>query len=177
MRTQTDRWLAACRVALVAVAFASSACGAPMARSGGGERGASPEFVLSDLDGRTVRLSDYQGKVVLVTFWATWCAPCAAEHPQLEKLWREYRDEGFVVLGVSMDGPETVSGVASLASSRGLTVPILLDEDTRAAAVLNPRGAAPYSVLIDREGQIAWTHDGYHSGDELALEAELRRRL
>jgi peroxiredoxin len=67
------------------------------------DRRTAPDFALKDADGRTVRLSDYRGKVVLLDFWATWCDPCRYEIPWFMDMERKRKDRGFAVLGVSMD--------------------------------------------------------------------------
>jgi thiol-disulfide isomerase/thioredoxin len=67
------------------------------------ERHAAPDFALKDADGKTVRLSDYKGKVVLLDFWATYCGPCKIEIPWFMDFERKHKDQGFSVLGVSMD--------------------------------------------------------------------------
>jgi peroxiredoxin len=137
----------------------------------------SADFALHDLGGRTVRLSDHRGKVVLVNFWATWCAPCTAEAPHLQRLYEAYRGRGLEILGISMDGPESVATVRAHVARLGLGYPILLDEETRVVGVYNPKGSAPFTVLIDRGGGIAATRDGYSAGDERALEAEVTALL
>ena len=167
------------RIVLSAALLVSACAGAggPGGGSTSATPGHAPDFALRDLDGRTVRLSDFRGQVVLVSFWATWCSPCAAEQPQLEKLWRSYKDQGFVVLAVSMDGPETVAEVAPMVRSRGLTFPVLLDEETRVTGTLNPRRAAPFTLLIGKDGTIAWAKEGYANGDAGELEGQVRRLL
>lgn len=131
------------------------------------------DFALRDLGGNTVRLSDFRGKIVLINFWATWCKPCAAELPHLQRMYVTHAAKGVVILGVSMDGPETAADVVTDVRRYGLTYPILLDEETRVVAMYNPKSAAPFTVLIGRDGTIARTREGYSAGDEVKLEAEL----
>lgn len=143
----------------------------------GSASGQAADFALRDMTGRTIRLSDYQGQVVLINFWATWCVPCAAELPHLQRLYETYRDQGFVVLAISMDGPESVANVGPHARRYGLTFPVLLDEETRVVAVHNPKRTAPFTVLINRNGAVAGTREGYAAGDEVAMEADIRALL
>jgi peroxiredoxin len=104
--------------------------------------------------------------VVLIDFWATWCVPCEAELPHLEALYEQNKDKGFVVLGVAMDGPETVAQVGPFARRYNLQFPVLLDEETKVVNVYNPKRTAPLSVLIDKKGVIARVRSGYSAGDE-----------
>ena len=154
-------------------------CGGGASSSGGAKTAGRPaDFALRNLDGRTVRLSDHLGKdVVLINFWATWCSPCQAEMPHLERIWREYRGQGFVVLAVSMDGPESIAEVAPKIRQNGFTFPVLLDEETRVVGALNPGRAAPLTILIGRDGVISSVHEGYTAGAERALEDEIRKLL
>lgn len=132
------------------------------------------DFTLRSLEGRNVRLSDHLGKdVVMLSFWATWCSPCLGEMPELEKLHQKYKDQGLVILGISMDGPESIANVEPTVRRYGVTYPILLDEDTRVASVYDPTKDAPYAVLIDRSGRIVDTRLGYSPGDEVKLEEKL----
>src|SRR5262245_56196339 len=127
----------------------------------------APDFTLRDLDGRNLTLSDRLGKdVILLNFWATWCVPCGAEMPHLEQLYQAQKDKGFVVLGIAMDGPETVAQVGPVARRYGVNFPVLLDEETRVVGVYNPKRTAPLNILIDRKGQIARVRNGYNAGDE-----------
>jgi peroxiredoxin len=136
------------------------------------------DFTLRDTDGNTIHLSDYLGKnVVLIDFWATWCTPCEAELPHLESLFESEKPKGFVVLGVSMDGPETVAQVGPVARRYNLTFPVLLDEETKVVNIYNPKRTAPLSVLIDRKGQIARVRSGYNAGDEKLIQEDVRSLL
>jgi peroxiredoxin len=145
----------------------ASAAGATAARS------TPPDFELETLSGATERLGDHLGKeVVLVDFWATFCEPCLASMPHLDALYRKYKDSGFVVLGVSIDGPDSIAQVRSEVGKLGVTFPILLDQETRVVGLYNPKTSAPYSVLIGRDGRILAKREGYAVGSN-ALEADI----
>ena len=139
---------------------------------------AVPDFELAALTGGTVRLYDHVGKdVVLVDFWATYCAPCLVAMPHLEELYRRHADEGFVVLGISVDGPESVGQVRSVVSRLDVTFPILVDHDSRALSAYNPRGTAPYSVLIGRDGKVLARREGYSPGQVALLDRDVEAAL
>ena len=165
-------------VAVALLVMTAGACGpgagGATSPSSGSSGGRAADFALRDTAGRTVRLSDHHGKVVLLNFWATWCVPCAAELPHLQRLYEQYGEQGFVVLAISMDGPETSASVDSHARRYGLTFPVLLDEETRVVGVYNPKRTAPFTVMIGRDGAVAGTREGYTAGDEIAVEADIK---
>lgn len=166
--------LVAAAPALVAAGCASTAGQVAREPAAGAP---APDFTLRDLDGRVVHLSDFVGQVVLVDFWATWCVPCAAELPQLQKLYEADRAQGFVVLAVAMDGPESVAQVTPFARRYGLTFPVLLDEETRVVNIYDPKRVAPMTVLIDRRGLVARVRNGYSAGDEKLIAADVASLL
>lgn len=125
---------------------------APSAEAFAPSKGApAPAFALTALDGQTVRLSDLRGKVVMLNFWATWCGPCSAEMPNIEKVYQNYRDQGVVILAINQgEFAEQVRGYADLYQ---LHFPILLDESTEVGRLYRVR-ALPTTFFIDRDGII-----------------------
>ena len=130
----------------------------------------APDFSLRSLDGETVRLSDYIGKkVVLLDFWSTICDPCLQAMPELVKLYGKYKDRGFEILAISEDGPETLAQVRPTAHDKGMTFPVLLDEETAVLSLPTYKGDIPVRVLVDRSGSIALKNSGHTAGDTAAL--------
>jgi len=113
----------------------------------------APDFELKTPAGETIRLSDLRGQAVLVNLWATWCPPCRAEMRSIEKIYKEYKDKGFVVLAVNMTYQDSPDKVAPFVSEQGLTFPILLDENGDMADAYQLR-SLPSSYFIDRQGVI-----------------------
>jgi len=113
----------------------------------------APELVLESLDGSTVRLSDYRGRPVLINFWASWCAPCREEMPELQKVFAAQQADGLVILAVNTTFQDRVEDVRRMRTELGLTFPILLDRDGKAAAAYRA-SAWPTSVFVDRQGRV-----------------------
>jgi peroxiredoxin len=137
-----------------------------------------PDFELETLEGDTVALSDHLGKdVILIDFWATFCDPCLVAMPHLSALYDKYEGDGFVVLGVSIDGPDSMARVRSEVRKAGVTFPILLDPETEALALYNPKTSAPYSVLISRDGHVIKKKEGFTPTDVPTLEEAVKAAL
>jgi thiol-disulfide isomerase/thioredoxin len=118
--------------------------------------GAQP-LELADLEGRTHRLADYRGKVVLVNFWATWCAPCREEMPSLERLRQALAGRPFVVLAVNVGEGARVAGDYMRAMPQGFTV--LLDRDGRATKAWGAR-ILPATYVLGIDGEVSFRHFG-----------------
>jgi peroxiredoxin len=110
----------------------------------------APDFTLPGLDGKIVRLSDFSGKVVLVNIWATWCQPCVAEMPSLERLYQQLKGENFEILAVSIDTPGVVV-VAPFMKNNNLSFPALIDSQGIIKTAYKVNGV-PESFIVNRQG-------------------------
>src|SRR5258708_5256357 len=106
----------------------------------------APDFTLTGPDGKTRRLTDYRGKLVVLNFWATWCAPCRLETPLLQKTYARLQTGGLVILGI--DQAEDIAPVNSFVKEFNLTYPILLDTDLSATQAYGVIGL-PTTFFID----------------------------
>jgi peroxiredoxin len=168
-RMTTSRWIAAgaaaCAVALLTVPWMlrSARVAPPQAEAvttsaSSTERGpANLNLTVKDMNGASVRLADYKGQVIVLNFWATWCGPCQAEIPELVRTYAEYRKQGVVVLGVSIDDtPETLRAYAP---QKKMTYPVLLMQDDVDQAY-GPIFGVPITFFIGRDGMISRKHCG-----------------
>jgi peroxiredoxin len=112
----------------------------------------APDFTLPAIDGQKTSLSDLNGRVVLLNFWATWCDPCRDEMPAMEQLWEKYKGQGFVILAVSLD-TGSQRRVVNFAKRLGLTYPILLDPEESVGERFKVFGL-PTSFFIARNGMV-----------------------
>jgi cytochrome c biogenesis protein CcmG/thiol:disulfide interchange protein DsbE len=122
------------------------------------DRKPAPDFTLKDSMGKAVKLSDYKGKVVLLNFWATWCGPCKIEIPWFVEFEQKHKDQGFAVLGVSMD-EEGLEVVRPYLEETKINYRILLGTDS-VAQLYGGVDSLPTSFLLDREGRVASVHVG-----------------
>jgi len=116
----------------------------------------APELILTDLSGAPVSLADYQGQVVLVNNWATWCPPCRAEMPELDAYYQAHKAEAFTLISVSAG--DTAAQVESFVQQYGVSFPMWLDLEGEALRAFQ-NNSLPSSYVIDRTGtvRLAWT--------------------
>lgn len=133
----------------------------------------APDFTLSTLDTRRVRLSEYRGRVVVLNFWATWCAPCRLEMPWLAEFDRIYRDQGLAIVGVSVDDGAR-DKVERFVNEVKVSYTILLNEDEVSDAYGGVR-FLPQTFFIGRDGRIAGRIYGTQSKGD--LEGAIRQAL
>jgi len=124
----------------------------------------APDFTLNELGGGQVTLSSFNGQVVLINFWATWCGPCELEMPGIEAQYQAVKDQGFTVLAVNLDEPDTL--VSDFVTRLGLSFPILLDPGATVNDLYRVRGY-PTTYIVDREGVIVQVHVGYMNEGQL----------
>ena len=119
-----------------------------------------PEFTLPDLDGQLRSISEWDGKVIALNFWATWCPPCLKEVPEFVSLQAKYQAAGLQFIGVALQRPEEVR---EFVAEHGMNYPVLtgeLEVIKLAESYGNDIGALPYTVIIDRSGQVAHVKPG-----------------
>jgi thiol-disulfide isomerase/thioredoxin len=125
---------------------------------------AASDFKLQDLDGKTVKLSEFKGKPVLIDFWATWCPPCRASIPGIEKLHKSYSGKGLVVLGISLDQGGWDS-VKEFVTESGITYTVL--KGTEDVASKYQVRTIPMLVIVDKEGKVYKRYLGFGDDDQL----------
>ncbi len=135
----------------------------------------APAFTLTNIAGGKTSLADFAGKVVLLNFWATWCAPCRQEMPAMQRLWQRYQEQGFVVVAVAADKGDE-KPIASFVKEIALSYPILLDQE---GVVRNRYEVTvfPMSYLIGRDGKISGRVIGVREWDSGEAEAVITALL
>ncbi len=142
---------------VVTVETATPASETSAASGGNSNALPAPDFTLQTLDGESVSLSDYRGKLVMINFWASWCPPCNSEMPDLQSYYEKHKDEDFIILGVNYeDSPDKVQ---AFVEKYGVTFPILLDSEGQVANLFGIQGL-PTSFFVDKEGNVL----GYQPG-------------
>jgi peroxiredoxin len=137
-------------------------------------KAANLDFTLEDLDGKDVTLSAYRGKVILLDFWATWCAPCKVEIPGFIELYSKYRSQGLQVLGFAVDDP--VPALKAYANEMGMNYPVLIGQGRNdVLEAFGPMVGLPTTLIIGRDGRICSRHTGFVPKDR--FERDIRSLL
>ena len=138
---------------------------------------ASPNFSLKNLDGSLFKMSEYRGKkLILIDFWATWCKPCKKMLKKINIIYEKYKND-LEVLAISVDNSSAFSAVESYVKGKNFSFTVLLDPDLSVSRIFNPSSKIPYTVLLDRQGKIIYTHSGYLPGIEKELEKIISRSI
>ncbi|MBT3205756.1 MAG: TlpA family protein disulfide reductase [Gammaproteobacteria bacterium] len=132
------------------------------------------DFTLKSLSGKNLKLSEYAGNVVLLNFWASWCAPCRLEMPLLNDLHNKYEKLGFVILGVNVE--EQTDEARAYITDRPVDFPILFDDQNSVSKQYNVI-AMPTTVMIDRNGNMRYLHQGYIPGDEKKYKKMIKKLI
>lgn len=138
---------------------------------------AAPAFTLKDAQGQTCSLVQYRGQVVFINFWASWCAPCQVELPELNRLARDYRDRPVAVLAVNVD--EDAQAAKAVLKRLSLHRPgfrRLRDQNSRVAARYNLE-SMPSSFIVDAAGIVRYTHTGFRPSDPGVWRTEIESLL
>ena len=123
------------------------------------------DFTVKDLKGREISLSNYSGKVVFLNFWATWCGPCKAEIPDLIQAYKQYKDKGMEIIGISVDRISPKS-VLKFAEKYKINYPVVMSTD-KIQKDYDPGPYIPTTIIIDQEGKIRHRHIGYMNKETL----------
>jgi peroxiredoxin len=135
-----------------------------------------PDLSLKDINGKMVNVKDYakKGKMVIISFWATWCTPCKKELNNINELYEEWKTKyDVIVVAVSIDNARNVMKVKPYVDGQAWPFDVLLDVNSdmmRAMNVVNP----PHTFLLDKTGNIVYSHTGYLEGDEFTLEEKMK---
>lgn len=135
---------------------------------------AAPDFTLKSTTGDNVRLAEQRGTVVMLNFWASWCAPCRKEMPLLDELYQRYKDAGFVLYGVNVESDTAAAD--KLLEDIPVSFPVLYDP-TSEVSKLYSVDAMPTTILIDRDGNIRHVNRGYRSGDEEKYRTQIKELI
>lgn len=130
------------------------------------EQPEAPDFELTDIDGKTHRLSEYRGKVLIVNFWATWCPPCREEMPSMQRAWGLLEQDGILMLAVNVGEDEDI--IFQFMANYPVEFPLLMDRDSSVVGAWPVRGL-PTTFVVDPEGRLAYRAIGGREWDDPQL--------
>ena len=146
---------------------------------------AVPDFLLKSRSGNTISLSELQGNIVIINFWATWCRPCRIEMPAMEIFYQAHKNNQLTVLGINTENtqnPKKKQAVDQLTEEMGLQFPILYDDKKSVVRniekhILGKNMGLPTTLFIDGDGKLRYIHEGYKKGDDKKYEAVIMQLL
>jgi cytochrome c biogenesis protein CcmG/thiol:disulfide interchange protein DsbE len=190
IKSIADRTPESIRSVAVAAALLGSlalvACGGASSSGGGSAKStegaahpllgaAGPDFTQKTVkDGKAVSFHALRGKVTIVDFWATWCGPCKQSFPKLQDLSAKYKASGLEIVGISED--DEPQGIPTFADSLGAKFSLAWDEGKSIASKWKPK-SMPTTFVVDKQGVVRFVHFGYHDGEELEIEKEIKGLL
>jgi thiol-disulfide isomerase/thioredoxin len=136
-----------------------------------------PSIEITDLDGNKVNIADYgkKGKITVINFWATWCGPCKLELNNMAELYADWKkDYDMEIVAVSIDDSRNIAKVKTYVNGRAWEYTVLIDANQDLKRAINFQ-APPFTLLLDKEGNIVSSHTGYKEGDEYILEDGVKK--
>jgi len=135
------------------------------------------DFSLNNLENEQVSFDELRGeKLTVIDFWATWCKPCTKAMPKLNDIYQEFKDQGVEMIGISCDGPRSISKVSAVVNNLGVEYPILKDINCEIMNTYQFQ-AFPTLIIINEEGKVVYVHEGFKSGDELKIKKAIEENL
>ncbi len=135
-----------------------------------------PDISIKTLDGQTINIQDYStnGKITVLSFWATWCSPCKRELDAIAEYYEEWQEEfDMELVAITIDNARNLPKVKPIVETKGWEYTILSDANEDLKRALNFQ-TVPMTFLIDQEGKIVYSHSGYNPGDEFELEDKIK---
>ena len=135
------------------------------------------DFYLENLENEEVSLEEIKGEeLTVIDFWATWCKPCTKAMPKLNKIYHEFKDQGVSMIGISCDGPRSISKVPAVANTLQIDYHILKDIDCE---VMNSYQyqAFPTLIILDDQNEVVYLHEGFGNGDEEEIKEAILEHL
>tara|TARA_Y100001938_G_C8036700_1_gene403736 strand:- start:580 stop:1041 length:462 start_codon:yes stop_codon:yes gene_type:complete len=130
---------------------------------------AGHSFVTRDINGKVVNLDEHKDKIVMLNFWATWCQPCMAEMPHLQKIQNKYKDD-LLLIAISVDEARDKSKIKPYIKSRKYDFVVVHDDDRSIVNFYNPSMQLPYNIIIGYDREVVFQSAGYSPGKELVFE-------
>jgi thiol-disulfide isomerase/thioredoxin len=133
------------------------------------------DFSLKDIQNTNQTFSKLKGeKLTVIDFWATWCKPCMKAIPELNVLYKEFKEKGVSFISINCDGPRSIAKAGPVSQSLQIEYPVLLDIDSTVKTQLN-LSAFPSLILVNTKGKIVWIHEGFVSGDEKEIKEQIEK--